>query len=231
LRLFEEVLFLSLDFLVHFTEKSIRMCVPFLNDLVSRFELILFLLLFGETVLSGLVLLLGGIKVLHPVFEDGVDGSYVETLGGELLGVRRKLILLSGDFRLEIFLLLLRLGLAVTVFAKVVGLVEDLSLNLLVVFLLAFKLGLLALKFALSLVVELFQITVLLSSLVNERVTTLDVLDGLLPLQVELVTLLMESAEFFSGLVKLDLSSLGLGDFILELLALASDFDSQLFDL
>jgi hypothetical protein len=100
LRLFEEVFFLSLYFLVHFAEKRLRCFVTFLNDLVSRFELILFGLLFRETVLSGLVLLLGGIKVLHSVFEDGVDGGYVETLSSELLGVRRKLILFSRDFRL-----------------------------------------------------------------------------------------------------------------------------------
>lgn len=88
------------------------------NHFVSGLEFVLGVLLFTETVFSGLVLLLSGIELLHSVFEHRVDVSDVEALGSELLGIRRKLILLGGDLRHQVFLLLLRLGFAVTVFAK-----------------------------------------------------------------------------------------------------------------
>jgi hypothetical protein len=44
-------------------------------------------------------------------------------------------------------------------------------------------------------------------------------------LKIELVTFLMESSEFFSSLVKFNLSGLGLGDLVLELLSFTGDFD------
>lgn len=94
------------------------MLVIAFNYFVSGLESVLGVLLFTETVFSGLVLLLSGIEMLHSVFKDCVDVSDVEALGSELLGIRRKLILLGGDLRHQVFLLLLRLGFAVTVFAK-----------------------------------------------------------------------------------------------------------------
>ena len=41
----------------------------------------------------------------------------------------------------------------------------------------------------------------------------------------------MESAEFFGGLVKLDLGGLSLSDFVLELLGFAGNLDGELFNL
>lgn len=220
-----------MNFLVDFGKKSLGMLEFAFVLHVTRLKFVLSVLFLSQAVLSSLVLLLSEVKLLHSVFKDGVDVSYVEALGSQFLGIRRKLIFLGGDLRHQVLLLFFGLGFTVTVLAEQIGFIEDLSVDLLVVFFLTLKLGLLTFEFALPLVVELLQVTVLLSSLVNEGVTTLDVLDGLLPLQVELVALLMESAEFFSGFVKFDLSSLGLGDLILELLALACDFDGELLNL
>ena len=74
-------------------------------------------------------------------------------------------------------------------------------------------------------------VTVLDTCLVDELITTTTVLNGVLPLQVKLVPLLMESFEFFSGLVKLNLGGLRLRYLLLELISLASDLDSQFLDL
>lgn len=220
-----------MNFLVDFGKEILRVLEIAFSELVTGLQGLLSILLLSEAVFSSLVLLFSEVKLLHPVFKDGVDVSNVEALGRQFLGIGRKLIFLSGDLRHQVLLLFLGLGFAVTVLAEQIGFVEDLSVDLLIVFFFTLKLGLLTLEFALPLVVELLQVTVLLSSLVNEGVTALDVLDGLLPLQVELVTLLMESAEFFSGFVKFNLSSLGLSDLILELLAFASDFNGELFNL
>ena len=59
----------------------------------------------------------------------------------------------------------------------------------------------------------------------------MDVLHGFLPLEVKLVALLMESAEFFGSLVKLDLGGLSLSDFVLELLSFAGNLDGELLNL
>jgi hypothetical protein len=59
----------------------------------------------------------------------------------------------------------------------------------------------------------------------------LDVLHSFLPLEVELVALLMEAAEFFCGLVKLDLGRLSLSDLIFELLSLAGHLNRELLNL
>ena len=45
------------------------------------------------------------------------------------------------------------------------------------------------------------------------------------------MALLMESAEFFGGLVKLDLGGLSFSDFVLELLGFAGDLDRELLNL
>ena len=76
-----------------------------------------------------------------------------------------------------------------------------------------------------------FELAEVLTSLVDKLVTTPGVFNGLLPLQVQLVTLLMQAFEFFSCFVKLDLSGLGLSDLLLKLLALRTNFNRQLLDL
>ena len=45
------------------------------------------------------------------------------------------------------------------------------------------------------------------------------------------MALLMESAEFFGSLVKLDLGGLSLSDFVLELLGFAGNLDRELLNL
>ena len=74
-------------------------------------------------------------------------------------------------------------------------------------------------------------VTVLDTSLIDKLVTATTVLDGVLPLQVKFVSLLMEAFEFFGGLVKFNLGGLSFSDLLLELVSLAGNLDGELFDL
>ena len=74
-------------------------------------------------------------------------------------------------------------------------------------------------------------IAILDTSLVDQLVTTSAVFNSVLPLQVKFVSLLMQPFEFFGSLVKFDLSSLGLGYFLLELVSFTSNLNSELLDL
>ena len=69
------------------------------------------------------------------------------------------------------------------------------------------------------------------AGLVDEFVALAGVFDGVLPLQVQLVALLMQTFEFLGGFVELDLSGLRLSDLLFELLAFVGDFDGELLDL
>lgn len=70
-----------------------------------------------------------------------------------------------------------------------------------------------------------------LASLVDQFIATARIFDGFLPLEVKLVTFLVEAFEFLSRLVELNLSGLGLSDLLLELLAFVADLDCQLLNL
>ena len=74
-------------------------------------------------------------------------------------------------------------------------------------------------------------VTVLDTSLIDKLITATTVLDGVLPLQVKFVSLLMEAFEFFGCLVKFNLGGLSFSDFLLELVSLAGNLDGELFDL
>ena len=74
-------------------------------------------------------------------------------------------------------------------------------------------------------------VTVLDTSLIDKLITATTVLDGVLPLQVKFVSLLMEAFEFFGGLVKFNLGGLSFSDLLLELGSLAGNLDGELFDL
>jgi hypothetical protein len=52
-----------------------------------------------------------------------------------------------------------------------------------------------------------------------------------LPLEVQLVALLMQAFEFLSSLIQLDLGGLGLCNFLFELFTLAANLNGKLFDL
>ena len=69
------------------------------------------------------------------------------------------------------------------------------------------------------------------AGLVDEFVALAGVFDGVLPLQVQLVALLMQTFEFLGGFVELDLRGLRLSDLLFELLAFVGDFDGELLDL
>jgi hypothetical protein len=71
----------------------------------------------------------------------------------------------------------------------------------------------------------------LLSGFVDQFVTSAARLHCVLPLQVELVTFLVQSFELLCRLVQFDLSGLGFSNFLLQLFALVSHFDGQLLNL
>ena len=176
-------------------------------------------------------LLFGSLKALHLFFEDLVDVCNGTTLVLELGGEGRKLICENSNltFRdLDFFILLLK---ALSNLDKLALLALDLPLGLLVGFFLTLE----ALQVLLMLVLLAFEpalsVTVLYSSLVDKLITSARVLNGILPLKVKLVALLMDAFEFFGGLVELNLCSLSLSDFLFELLGLAGDLDCKLFDL
>lgn len=75
------------------------------------------------------------------------------------------------------------------------------------------------------------RVTVLNTSLVDELITASRVLNSVLPLQIKLMALLMQTFEFFCGLVKLNLGGLSLSDLLLKLVGLAGHLDSEFFDL
>ena len=77
---------------------------------------------------------------------------------------------------------------------------------------------LLALKPALS-------VTILYTSFINKLITAAGVLNGVLPLQIELVALLMQSFKFFSCFVELNLGGLCLSHLLLKLISLTSNLD------
>ena len=109
------------------------------------------------------------------------------------------------------------------------------SLDLLLSFLVCLLFALKTTQVLLMLILFSFEptlgITILNTCLVNELVTTSAVLNSVLPLQVKFVSLLMQSFEFFGGLVKFDLSSLSLGYFLFELVSFASNLNGEFLDL
>jgi len=56
-------------------------------------------------------------------------------------------------------------------------------------------------------------------------------MDGILPLKIQLMSLRMESLEFLSSLVELNLGSLGFSNFFLKLVSFSRYFNSKLFNL
>jgi hypothetical protein len=77
----------------------------------------------------------------------------------------------------------------------------------------------------------IFKLTELFSGFTDEFVPTATVFNGVLPLEVKLVALLVKPLELFSRFVQFNLGSLSLCDFLLKLFAFVTDFDRQFFDL
>ena len=69
-------------------------------------------------------------------------------------------------------------------------------------------------------------IAILHTRLVDKLIATTRVLNGVLPLQIELVTLLMQPFEFLGGLIQFDLGGLSLSHFLLELIGLTGNLNS-----
>ena len=71
----------------------------------------------------------------------------------------------------------------------------------------------------------------LFTGLVDQFIASLRILNGILPLEVQLVSLLMQTLKLMRCLVKLNLCGLCLSNFLLQLLALVSNFNGQLLNL
>lgn len=74
-------------------------------------------------------------------------------------------------------------------------------------------------------------VTVLHAGLIDELITSAGVLNSVLPLKVQLMAFLMDAFEFFGGLIELNLGSLSLSHFLLELLGFTSHFNRKFLDL
>ena len=107
----------------------------------------------------------------------------------------------------------------------------DLPLRLLVRLLFALQAAQVLLVLVLLALEPALAVTVLDARLVDELVAAPAVLDRVLPLQVQLVPLLVQPFEFFGRLVELDLRGLRLSHLLLELLGLAGHLDRQFLDL
>lgn len=158
LRLLEQVVLLALDFFLHLAEEVLRVFELRLCDLVAALEVVLRVLLLGEALLGGGVLLLGGIEPLHVVLEDGVDGGHVAPLVRQFLGVRRQLVAFGGNLTCKVLLLFLGLRLFLAVLSELKGLGEDVGGNLFVALLLTLEALFISFEFTFSLVVKLLQI-------------------------------------------------------------------------
>ena len=71
----------------------------------------------------------------------------------------------------------------------------------------------------------------MLTGLVDQLVSLATVFDGILPLEIQLVTLGMHAFELLSGLIELDLCGLSLSDLLLEFLGLAGDLDGKFLNI
>ena len=136
----------------------------------------------------------------------------------------------DGDLSFKIISFLFEFGEALAYLSELSLLASDVTLELLVILLFTVKLLLVVFKITAFLVEEVLRGAVLLTSLVDELVSLAGVLDGILPLQVQLVAFRVHTLELFGGLVKFYLGCLGLSDLLFELLGLAGDFDGELLD-
>jgi len=88
-----------------------------------------------------------------------------------------------------------------------------------------------ALQFSLSAIKVVFLHSKPNCLLFNQSVTSARVLNCLLPLQVQLVALLVKAFEFLSSLVKLNLGSLGLCNLLFQLSTFTAYLNGELFNL
>ena len=107
----------------------------------------------------------------------------------------------------------------------------DLTFSLAVAFFLAIETALVLLELVLLAVEPVLGFTVLFSRRVDQLVTSTTVFNGVLPLKVKLMALLMETLELLSSLIQLNLSGLSLSDLLLQLISLTSNLDGELLDL
>lgn len=86
-------------------------------------------------------------------------------------------------------------------------------------------------KIWLLLIQIIFRSCIILACFIDQLISLSWVFNGLLPLQVELMSLTMKSFEFFSGFIKLNLSGLGLCNFSFKFISFSSNFYGQFFNL
>ena len=107
----------------------------------------------------------------------------------------------------------------------------NLALSLLVGLLLSLKAAKVLLMLILLALKPAFSVTILHTSFINKLITAAGVLNGVLPLQIKLVALLMQSFKFFGCFVELNLCGLCLSHLLLKLISLAGNLNSKFLDL
>ena len=186
---------------------------------------------FSKSLLCCGELLFRGIKSLHFFGKNSIDWRNVSALVVELCCKGGKLVTQNCYFTGKRLFIFLSSWEFFTDFCKFTFLCLNLTFGSSVVIFFTFKTLLVLLKIILFSIKLILEVTEGFTSLIDEFVTSTTVFYGVLPLEVELMTFLMETFEFFRSFIKFNLSSLSFGNLLLKLLALVTDFNGQLFNL
>jgi hypothetical protein len=163
--------------------------VLFNTHFVTLFKIVLYVLLPRKSVFGGIVLLLGSIKSLHFLLKDLVDVCNINSLVGKLSSKSRQLVSKNGYLTFEALPLFLRSGKLISKLGEDSVLGSDVSIELNVVVLFSLKLSLVVFEILLLLVEVVLGSGVIFSGLVDQLISLSGVLNSLLPLEVELMSL------------------------------------------
>jgi len=189
------------------------------------------LLFLAQTVLGSSKSLFGGLEPLHLFFQNFVDTGYIAALIVQFGSKGGQLVTEDNYLALETVFLLAGPSNSLTNFCQMAILTLDSMLRTIVVFFLALQAGFMSLELRFLVVKEVLVNSECLTFLGDKSITTAGVFNGFLPLEIELMALLMKSFEFFGGFVKFNLGGLGFSDFLFKFTALTTHLDGKFFDL
>jgi hypothetical protein len=231
LGLLEKLLFLRPNFLLNFHHHSFGLLVLIWGVGITLLKSHLHLLFLAQTVLGSSKSLFGGLEPLHLFFQNFVDAGYIAALIVQFGSKGGQLVTEDNYLALETVFLLAGPGNSLTNFGQMAILTLNSMLRTIVVFFLALQAGLMSLELRFLVVKEVLVNSECLTFLGDKSITTAGVFNGFLPLEIELVALLMKSFKFLGGFVKFNLGGLGFSDFLFKFAALTSHLDGKFLDL
>ena len=231
LRFFEKLFFLSSGLFFDLSHHVFRFLEFVLGVRVRLLQSHLEVLFLVEAFFGSVVAFLCGIQTLHLFFQNFVDVGHVGALVLQLGREGRQLVAQNHHFALQRFLFFIRTGERLADLGQLTLLLLNSRFSAAVIFLLALKARLVSLQLGLLVVEVVLVHTESLALVRDQGVAAAGVLNGFLPLEVELMALLVETFEFLGCFVKLDLSGLGFSNLLLQLAALAANLNGELLDL